>query len=199
MFSFASKTNDPNARLRWNERIGYGIGNFGMATVNGLMSGFFMKYLTDVSLYDAAAISTIIAVSKLFDGFSDILMGRIVDKTHSKLGKARIWLLTMCIPLAIVSVLLFSTPSGLSGFAKYAYLFIIYNLVNTVFQQFASVRPIVLPQQRTDSQSAAACKVEVGFKVARHLLNTFFNNVASEVARTHNAVVSGNHHTATAL
>ena len=63
MFSFASKTNDPNARLRWNERIGYGIGNFGMATVNGLMSGFFMKYLTDVSLYDAAAISTIIAVS----------------------------------------------------------------------------------------------------------------------------------------
>ncbi len=133
MFSFASKTNDPNARLRWNERIGYGIGNFGMATVNGLMSGFFMKYLTDVSLYDAAAISTIIAVSKLFDGFSDILMGRIVDKTHSKLGKARIWLLTMCIPLAIVSVLLFSTPSGLSGFAKYAYLFIIYNLVNTVF------------------------------------------------------------------
>lgn len=86
MFSFASKTNDPNARLGWNERIGYGIGNFGMATVNGLMSGFFMKYLTDVSLFDAAAISTIIAVSKLFDGFSDIVMGNAAISAAQKLG-----------------------------------------------------------------------------------------------------------------
>lgn len=133
MFNFASKTNDPNTRLGWNDRIGYGIGNFGMATVNGLMSGFFMKYLTDVSLADAAAISTIIAVSKLFDGVSDIIMGRIVDKTHSKLGKARLWLLLMCIPLAIASIMLFSVPSGLQGIAKYVYLFVVYNLVNTVF------------------------------------------------------------------
>ena len=93
MFNFASKTNDPNTKLGWNDRIGYGIGNFGMAWVNGMMSAFFMTYLTDVSLVNAAAASTIIAISKIFDGVSDLVMGRIVDGTHSNLGKARVWLL----------------------------------------------------------------------------------------------------------
>lgn len=133
MFSFASKSSDPNTKLGWNDRIGYGIGNFGMAWVNGLMSAFFMTYLTDVSLMDAAAVSSIIAVSKLFDGISDLVMGRIVDGTHSKMGKARVWLLRMCIPLAIAAILLFSIPSSFTGVGKYVYVFLMYNLVNTVF------------------------------------------------------------------
>ena len=90
MLSFASKTNQPDTKLGWNDRLGYGIGNFGMAWVNGMMSAFLMKYLTDVSLVDAAVVSTIIAISKLFDGVSDLIMGRIVDGTRSKLGKARV-------------------------------------------------------------------------------------------------------------
>lgn len=132
MFSFASKTNDPHTKLGWNDRIGYGMGNFGMAWVNGMMSAFLMKYLTDVSLVDAGVVSLIIAISKLFDGFSDLIMGRIVDRTHSKLGKARIWLIRMCIPLAISTVLLFSIPSTMTGMIKYVYVFVLYNLVNSV-------------------------------------------------------------------
>ena len=133
MFSFASKTTDPNARLGWNDRIGYGMGNFGMAWVNGMMSAFLMKYLTDVSLVDAAVVSMIIAISKLFDGVSDLIMGRIVDGTHSKFGKARVCLIRMCIPLAISTVLLFSIPAPMTGIIKYIYVFILYNLVNAVF------------------------------------------------------------------
>lgn len=133
MFSFASKTNDPHTKLGWNDRIGYGMGNFGMAWVNGMMSAFLMKYLTDVSLVDAGVVSMIIAISKLFDGISDLIMGRIVDNTHSKMGKARVWLLRMSIPLAIATVLLFSVPASMTGIIKYVYVFIIYNLVNSVF------------------------------------------------------------------
>lgn len=44
---------------------------------------------------------SIMAVSRIFDGVSDLVMGRIVDKTHSKWGKARPWLLRLCVPLAI--------------------------------------------------------------------------------------------------
>ena len=130
MFSFATKTDNPNTKLGWNDRIGYGIGNFGMAWVNGMMSAFLMKYLTDVSLVDAGVVSFIIAISKLLDGVSDLIMGRIVDSTHSKLGKARVWLLRMCIPMAIATVLLFSIPATMTGMLKYIYVFIIYNLVN---------------------------------------------------------------------
>ncbi|MCR5544993.1 MAG: glycoside-pentoside-hexuronide (GPH):cation symporter [Lachnospiraceae bacterium] len=132
MYSFATKTDNPNTKLGWNDRIGYGIGNFGMAWVNGMMSAFLMKYLTDVSLVDAGVVSFIIAISKLFDGISDLIMGRIVDSTHSKMGKARVWLLRMSIPLAISTVLLFSIPSSMTGMIKYVYVFIIYNLVNSV-------------------------------------------------------------------
>lgn len=133
MFSFATKTKDPNTKLGWGERLSYGMGNFGMAWVNGMMSAFMMKYLTDVSMVDVGIVSLIIAISKIFDGVSDLIMGRIVDKTHSKLGKARVWLIRMAIPLAIATVLLFSIPGSMTGFISYIYIFIVYNLVNTVF------------------------------------------------------------------
>ena len=133
MFSFASKTDNPNTKLGWNDRIGYGMGNFGMAWVNGMMSAFLMKYLTDVSLVDAGVVSAIIAISKLFDGISDLIMGRIVDGTRAKMGKARVWLIRMCLPLAISTVLLFSVPASMTGVIKYIYVFLLYNLVNAVF------------------------------------------------------------------
>lgn len=133
MFSYASKHNDSKANLAWSERIGYGIGNYGMAWVNGIMSAFFMLYLTNVSFMDAGVAGTIVALSKVFDGVSDLLMGRIVDNTKSKHGKARIWLVRMCIPMAISSLLLFSIPASMTATVKAIYVFIMYNLVNAVF------------------------------------------------------------------
>ena len=133
MFSFASKHNDPDQPLSWSERIGYGIGNYGMAWVNGLMSAFFMVYLTNVAMIDAGVAGTIIAVSKVFDGISDLIMGNVVDHTKSKFGKARVWLVRMCIPMAIATLLLFMVPASASNLVKYIYVFIMYNMVNTVF------------------------------------------------------------------
>lgn len=132
MFSFASKHNDPKANLAWSERIGYGMGNYGLAWINGIMSAFFMLYLTNVSFVDAIAAGNIVAISKIFDGVSDLIMGRIVDRTKSRFGKARIWLLRMCIPLAAATFLLFCIPSSMSNMVKYIYIFVLYNLVNTV-------------------------------------------------------------------
>lgn len=133
MVSFASKHSDPKANLSWSERIGYGIGNYGLAWVNGIMSAFFMLYLTNVAVLDAGVVGTIIAVSKVFDGVSDLIMGGIVDRTKSKHGKARIWLLRMCIPMAISTLLLFCIPASMTTAVKYVYVFILYNVVNSVF------------------------------------------------------------------
>lgn len=112
MQSFATKHNDPDAKLGWAERIGYGTSAFGWNMINGIIGTFLTFYFTNVALLDAAVISTLIAVSKVFDGVSDLVVGNIVDRTKSKLGKARSWLLRMCIPFAVSVSLLFFVPAG---------------------------------------------------------------------------------------
>ena len=177
MFSFATKTDNPNTKLGWNDRIGYGIGNFGMAWVNGMMSAFLMKYLTDVSLVDAGVVSFIIAISKLLDGVSDLIMGRIVDSTHSKLGKARVWLLRMCIPMAISTVLLFSIPASMTGIIKYVYVFIVYNLVNSVFYTSMAVpyNAIISLSTTDTNEHGMLGNIAMIFQtIANIAMNTFF-------------------------
>ena len=177
MISFATKTNNPNTKLGWNDRIGYGMGNFGMAWVNGMMSAFLMKYLTDVSLVDAGVVSAIIAISKLFDGVSDLIMGRIVDGTHSKLGKARIWLVRMCIPMALSTVLLFSIPSSMSGAIKYVYVFVIYNLVNAVFYtaMFVPYNSLISLSTTDSYEHGMLGNISMIFQtIANICMNTFF-------------------------
>ncbi|MCD8053162.1 MAG: MFS transporter [Lachnospiraceae bacterium] len=177
MLNFASKTNDPNTRLGWNDRIGYGVGNFGMAWVNGMMSAFLMKYLTDVSLIDAGVVSMIIAISKLFDGVSDLIMGRIVDGTRSKFGKARVWLVRMCLPLAISTVLLFSVPSSMTGVIKYIYVFILYNLVNAVFYtaMFVPFNSLISLSTTDSYEHGMLGNISMIFQtIANICMNTFF-------------------------
>ena len=139
MLNLASKTNDPDAKLGWGERIGYGLGATGWNMINGIIGTFLTVYFTNVALLDAAIISTLIAVSKVFDGVSDLIVGNIVDRTESKYGKARVWLLRMCIPFAIAVLLLFWVPSSFPMALKYVYVFIMYNLVNTVCLTFMQV------------------------------------------------------------
>ncbi len=132
MISLATKHNDPDKTLGWGERIGYASGAFGWNMVNGIIGTFLTVYFTNVAMLDAAVISTIIAVSKLFDGVSDLIVGRMVDNTKSKMGKARPWLMRMCIPFAVATILLFFVPQGFPSALKYVYVFIMYNLVNAV-------------------------------------------------------------------
>ena len=139
MVNLATKHNDPDRTLGWSERIGYASGAFGWNMINGIIGTFLTVYFTNVAFLDAAVISTIIAVSKLFDGVSDLIVGRIVDNTKSKMGKARPWLMRMCIPFAVATVALFTVPAGLPSGAKYVYVFIMYNLVNAVCLTFMQV------------------------------------------------------------
>lgn len=132
MLDLSTKHNDPDRQLGWNERIGYASAAFGWNMINGIIGTFLTVYFTNVAFLDAAIISTLIAVSKVFDGVSDLIVGRLVDNTKSKLGKARPWLLRMCVPFAIATVLLFFVPPAFPPAVKYIYVFIMYNIVNTI-------------------------------------------------------------------
>lgn len=122
-----------NAKLSMVERIGYGIGDYSANLIYASISAFLLLYYTNVVGASAAMAASVIAVSKIFDGISDLIMGVIVDRTHSRFGKARPWILRLCVPFAVASVLMFSVPDSLTGKGMFIYMFLTYNLVSTIF------------------------------------------------------------------
>lgn len=79
--------------LKWYNKIGYGSGDIAGNVVYAFLTSFVMVYLTDTIGLASGIVGTLIAVSKLLDGFTDIFFGSMIDKTHSKMGKARPWML----------------------------------------------------------------------------------------------------------
>lgn len=119
--------------LKWYNKVGYGSGDIAGNVVYAFLSSFVMIYLTNTIGLSAGIVGTLIAVSKLFDGVTDIFFGAMIDKTHSKLGKARPWMLYGYIGCAITLVAIFAVPTSLGTTAQYAWFFIAYTLLNAVF------------------------------------------------------------------
>ena len=92
-----------------------------------------MIYLTDTIGLSMGVVSTLIAASKIFDGVSDFFFGRMIDKTKSKMGKARPWMLWAYIGCAITLVACFSIPTSWGQTAQYIFFFLSYTLLNAVF------------------------------------------------------------------
>ncbi len=123
---------DPAAAVPLMERIGYGCGDLASNFIWQAMSIFIVYYYTDVIGVAAGIIGSIMLFSRVFDGVSDIAMGYVIDKTTSRHGKARPWLLWLAVPFAISAVLLFAVPD-VSPFWQTVYIAVTYNLVCLVY------------------------------------------------------------------
>ena len=119
--------------LKWYNKLGYGSGDLAGNMVYAFLSTFVMLYLTNTVGLNPGIIGTLIMVSKLFDGVSDIFFGTMIDKTKSKLGKARPWMLYAYIGCAVTLVANFAIPASLGRTAQYAWFFIAYTMLNAVF------------------------------------------------------------------
>lgn len=119
--------------LKWYNKLGYGSGDMAGNMVYAFLSSFVMLYLTNTVGLNPGIIGTLIMVSKLFDGVSDIFFGTLIDKTKSKLGKARPWMLYAYIGCAVTLVANFAIPASLGRTAQYAWFFIAYTMLNAVF------------------------------------------------------------------
>ena len=119
--------------LKWYNKVGYGSGDLAGNVVYAFLSSFVMLYLTNTVGLNPGIIGTLIMVSKLFDGISDMFFGTMIDKTKSKLGKARPWMLYAYIGCAVTLVANFAIPDSLGTTAQYAWFFIAYTLLNAVF------------------------------------------------------------------
>lgn len=112
------------------EKIAYGGGDLASNLILVLTGTYATFFYTDALGLNPAIIGAIMLFSRFADGVSDILMGYVMDKTKSKHGKARPWLLWLAAPIGIATVLMFVVPN-MGDTGKYIYVAITYNLVTT--------------------------------------------------------------------
>lgn len=119
-------------KLSLREKIGYALGD-GAANIawRGVATFLFIFY-TDVFGLNPVTVGLLLFVARLSDGFSDVAMGILGDRTNSKYGKFRPWILWTAIPLGVILSLLFTTPD-LSSTGKIVYAYVTYILFTLVY------------------------------------------------------------------
>lgn len=130
-FKQKKKNMDEFIKVPVSEKLAYCFGDPALTLMYTMTSTLLIYFYTNVVGISAGAVGMIMLVSRIFDGFSDVAMGTIIDRTHSKYGKARIWILRLVVPYAIAAVLLFTMPD-VGNMGKILYAFVTYNLMNTV-------------------------------------------------------------------
>lgn len=119
--------------LKWYNMVGYGSGDIAGNVVYAFLTSFVMIFLTNTIGLDAGVVGTLIAASKLLDGVTDVFFGNMIDKTKSKMGKARPWMFFGFFGCAATLFAVFAIPTTMGQFAQYAWFFIAYTLLNAVF------------------------------------------------------------------
>lgn len=119
-------------RLTRREIVGYGLGDMGFNFYWTNISTFLLIFYTDVFGISAAAAATMLFVVKIFNAFTDPMIGAFADRTQTRWGKFRPYLLFMPLPLAAMGVLTYSTPD-LGPTGKLVWAYVTYLLLMTVY------------------------------------------------------------------
>lgn len=127
-----SKAKTQEHRLSFGEKLSYGFGDCAANVYVAMASTFLTAYYTDTVGLAALAVGTMMLIARIFDGVTDLVMGAIVDKTKSKYGKARPWVLWTAPFMLIGLILMFSVPSSLSGSSQLVYAYVTYIFMNCI-------------------------------------------------------------------
>lgn len=133
LLNFKQKGKDMNEFIKvpLGEKLSYCFGDPALTLMYTMTTTLLIYFYTNVVGISVGAVGMIMLLSRVFDGFSDVAMGTIIDRTHSKYGKARIWILRLALPYAIAAILLFTMPN-IGDMGKIIYAFVTYNIMNTV-------------------------------------------------------------------
>jgi len=112
------RTSGRSFRLGLTSVIGYGSGDAANNLAFSLGTTFLLLYYTNVVGLPTAAIGTMFLIVRLWDAFTDLFAGRVIDRTMTRWGKFRPIILFGSVPLLVMSVLTFAVPAGWSGGAQ---------------------------------------------------------------------------------
>lgn len=133
------------------EKIGYGFGDMASSMFWKLFGAYLMVFYTDVFGLSAAVVGTMFLVTRVWDAFVDPIVGVVADRTETKWGKFRPFLLWLAVPFGLLGVLTFMTP-GMGNTAKIVYAFATYSLMMVVYSAinvpYASLLGVMSPDPR---------------------------------------------------
>ncbi|GAE34035.1 xyloside transporter XynT [Halalkalibacter akibai JCM 9157] len=165
-----------------NEMLFYGMGFFGIILIWTMVGTFLTFYYTDIAGIPAAIVGTLMLVARLLDGVTDIGMGAIVDRTKTKYGKARPWILWLAIPFAISGVLLFSVPD-LSMTGKIVYAYVTYFLLILTYTAISIPYKTLLGLMTQDQKGRTLVNIYTGVftMLSTILVMTLAQPIASSI------------------
>ena len=135
--------------------IGYFIGPFGAMLSSGIFTSFLQAYLGDVLGLHAGFLSVLQLVSTILIVAANLIVGQLIERTHSLAGKARPWILLSALTLSIASVLMFVIP--FEGTARYVWIAIAYNLYYAVaYPIYNTANSTMIPVSTRDSGKRSA-------------------------------------------
>ncbi len=155
----------------FRDKIGYLLGNIGNDFTFTFASIFLLVFYTKVLRISAELVGTMFVIARVIDAFTDITMGRIVDRgKNGKNGKFRPWLRRMCAPVAILSFLMYqSSLANASMGLKITYMFVTYILWGSIFYTsinipYGSMASVLSP--KPDDRAALSTFRSVGSVIA---------------------------------
>lgn len=125
-------SSETSQTLSTKEKVGYGLGDTASNFVFHIVNAFLITYYTDVMGLNPAAVGTLYAVARLWDAISDPLMGGLADRTQTKFGKYRPYLLWIAVPYGLIGFLAFLGPD-LDPTWKLVYAYVTYIALMTVY------------------------------------------------------------------
>jgi GPH family glycoside/pentoside/hexuronide:cation symporter len=126
-------------KIKLREKIAYGFGDAASSMFWKIFGMYALFFYTDVFGITAAAAGTMFLVARLWDSFFDVFVGIAADRTKSKFGKYRPYLLWCAVPFAVMGVITFFTPSFAStgkivyAYITYSLMMIVYSLINVPY------------------------------------------------------------------
>lgn len=133
------------SKITLKEKIGYGFGDMASSMFWKLFGTYLLFFYTDVMGLAAGAIGTMFLITRIWDTLFDPVVGVMTDRTSSRWGKFRPYILYMAIPFGLIGILTFTTPDyGVTGKLIYAYItysamMMIYSLINVPYASLLGV------------------------------------------------------------
>jgi glycoside/pentoside/hexuronide:cation symporter, GPH family len=134
--------------LKFSEKLAYGVGDFASNLIFATVSTFLMYYYTDIYGLQAVAVGTILFVARFVDAVWDLYLGTLIDRTKTRWGQCRPYLLFASPLLAVCVVATFTVPGGSDAF-KLAYAYITYTLLMCTYS-LVNIPYIAMPALMTD-------------------------------------------------
>jgi len=134
---------EDHIRVPWYRKLAYGSGNFSIGASEVLLSNFLMVFYTVILQMDAKVVGLALFLPRLWDAFSDPLMGQISDHTRSRWGRRRPYIFFGAVAFALTNFLMFTPPASFSPNAIYYYLFVLaflyYSAYTVVFVPYLAL------------------------------------------------------------